>query len=166
MDSSPSSTRTRPTRSPDLKGAITHPKAALAKRDLNNFQPRLGVAWNFKKNWSFRSSFGISTVDLLSNDTNVAFEEYAASANIQPLRTDQRIAFRLSQGPGVIPYKLNSDGTVPFVGTNYSTRLATLFDPNMRMPYIMSWAGQSPVSALSDLASWRPLIRAPPVSGC
>ena len=27
-----------------LKGAITHPKGAIGKRDLNNFQPRLGVA--------------------------------------------------------------------------------------------------------------------------
>jgi hypothetical protein len=124
-----------------LKGAITHPTGALAKRDLNNFQPRLGLAWKFAKNLSFRSSFGISTVDLLSSDTNVAFEEYSASVNVQAPPGDPRVAFRLSQGPGAIPYKVNADGTVPFVGTNYSARQATLFDPNMRMPYIMTWAG-------------------------
>lgn len=122
-------------------GAITHPKGFLAQRDLNNFQPRLGLAWNFRKNLVFRSSFGLSTVELLSADANVAFEEYAAAANLQAPPGDPRIAFRLSQGPGAIPYRVNADGTVPFVGTNYSQRQATLFDPNMRMPYIMSWSG-------------------------
>jgi len=122
-----------------LMGAITHPTGPLAKRDLNNFQPRVGLAWRFAKNWSFRGSFGVSTLDLLSNDSNVAFEEYTASANIQQVSGDPRAAFRLSQGPGVIPYKVNADGTVPFIGTNLSQRQATLYDPNMRMPYIMSW---------------------------
>jgi hypothetical protein len=121
-------------------GAIIHPKGLLARRDLNNFQPRVGLAWNFHQNMVIRSSFGISTVELLSNDTNVAFEEYAASANIQPRVGDPSVAFKLSQGPGPIPYTVNPDGTVPFVGTNYGQRSATWFDPIMRMPYIMSWS--------------------------
>jgi hypothetical protein len=121
-------------------GAITHPKGSLSKRDLNNFQPRLGLAWGFRKNMVFRSSFGVTTSELLAADTNVAFEEYAASANIQAPPGDPRIAFRLSQGPGTIPYRVNPDGTVPFFGTNFSGRQATWIDPNMRMPYIMNWA--------------------------
>jgi hypothetical protein len=121
-------------------GAITHPTGFLAKRDLNNFQPRLGLAWSFRRNTVFRSSFGISTSELLAADTNIAFEEYAASANVQAPPGDPRLAFRLSQGPGRIPFTVNPDGTVPFVGTNYSARQATWFDPNMRMPYIMSWS--------------------------
>ena len=28
------------------KGAITHPKGPLASKDLNNFQPRVGLAWD------------------------------------------------------------------------------------------------------------------------
>ena len=35
-------------------GAIIHPKGALARKDLNNFAPRVGLAWNFKPNWVFR----------------------------------------------------------------------------------------------------------------
>jgi hypothetical protein len=121
-------------------GAITHPQGFLSKRDLNNFQPRLGVAWSFRKDMVFRGSFGITTSELLAADTNVAFEEYAASANIQPPPGDPRIAFRLSQGPGSIPYRVNSDGTVPFVGANFTGRQATWVDPNMRMPYILNWS--------------------------
>ena len=30
-----------------LMGAITHPKGIIGKRDLNNFQPRVGLSWNF-----------------------------------------------------------------------------------------------------------------------
>ena len=30
-------------------GAITHPKGPIGKRDLNNFQPRLGLAWSFSR---------------------------------------------------------------------------------------------------------------------
>ena len=30
------------------KGAITHPKGPLASKDLNNFQPRVGLAWQIK----------------------------------------------------------------------------------------------------------------------
>ena len=51
------------------------------------------------------------------------------------------MAFQLSQGPPNIPYTINSNGTVPFVGSNYSGRTATMWDPNMRMPYIASWSG-------------------------
>jgi len=103
-----------------LKGAITHPKGPLARRDLNNFQPRMGMAWNFAKNWAFRGSLGMATSDIMSPATNIMFEEYFASANVQSPPGDPRIAFRLSEGPPRIQYTINPDGTVPFVGTNYS----------------------------------------------
>jgi hypothetical protein len=123
------------------KGAIVHPREPLARRDLNNFQPRVGLAWAFRPRWVFRGSFGIATVDLLSPGTNMAFEEYSASAFIAPPPGDPRIAFLLSQGPPRISYTVNPDGTVPFVGQNFAGRSATWYDPGMRMPYIMTWSG-------------------------
>ena len=72
---------------------------------------------------------------------NLGFEEYFAESNVQPAPGDPRIAFLLSQGPPAFAYKTGADGTVPFGGTNYSARSATWFDPNMRMPYVMSWSG-------------------------
>ncbi|MBI4877051.1 MAG: TonB-dependent receptor [Acidobacteria bacterium] len=123
-----------------LMGAITHSKGALATKDLNNFQPRVGMAWTFRPKLVFRGNFGVMTQDLLSPSANLMFEEYYASASVQPAPGDPRIAFLLSQGPPVIRYTANPDGTVPFVGANYSGRGASWWDPNMRMPYIMNWS--------------------------
>jgi len=123
------------------RGAIVHTAGALAKRDLNNFQPRIGVAWNFHPKWVFRGNFGVITSDLLATRLNTNFEEYLATANIQAPVGDPRPVFRLSQGPPAFQFNINPDGSVPFVGTNYGQRNATWFDPYMRMPYVMNWSG-------------------------
>lgn len=122
-------------------GAIVHTGGALAKRDLNNFAPRLGIAWNFRPSWVFRGSFGIVHQDLFAAERNILFQEYLATANIQAPVGDPRHVFRLSQGPPNIQYDRQSDGSVPFIGTNFSGRPAHRWDPNMRLPYIMSWSG-------------------------
>lgn len=121
-------------------GAITHPKSPLARKDLNNFQPRLGVAWSFRPNWVVRGSFSVMSIDLLMNGVNQNFEEYLATASIQPLPGDPRVAFQLSQGPPSIPFQVAADGSVPFVGTNFSGRSASWYDPSMRMPYLTTWS--------------------------
>ena len=121
-------------------GAITHPKGLLGKRDLNNFQPRFGMAWNLHPKWVFRGSFGLITGDLFANGINQNFEEYLASANVQSLPGDPRIAFLLSQGPPAVSFNTAPDGSVPFVGTNFSARNISWYDPNLRKPYIMNWS--------------------------
>ncbi|MCC6392308.1 MAG: TonB-dependent receptor [Bryobacterales bacterium] len=122
-------------------GAIVHTPGQLARKDLNNFQPRLGLAWNFHPNFVFRSSFSLISIDLMTNDVNQNFEEYLAGANIQAPPGDPRTVFKLSQGPPPVNFTSNSDGSVPYVGTNYGGRNATWYDPNMRTPYIMNWSG-------------------------
>lgn len=123
-------------------GAITHPTSPLAKGDWNNFQPRLGLAWNFHPKWVFRSSFGIMTQDMyLTALTAQNFQEYVGTANVQQLPGNPNPAFILSQGPPSVNYALQSNGTVPYLGTNYSARNADWYDPNMRAPYIMMWSG-------------------------
>jgi len=122
-------------------GAITHPSGKLAKSDWNNFQPRLGMSWNFADKWVFRSSFGLITIDLLTNGVNQNFEEFFATAAVQNVPGDPRPAFYLSDGPGQVNFVTNPDGSVPFSGSNYSGRSASWYDPNMRMPYIMNWSG-------------------------
>jgi Carboxypeptidase regulatory-like domain len=121
-------------------GALTHPKGPLASKDLNNFQPRVGIAWNFRSKWVFRSSFGIMNPDLGANDIGQNFEEYQATTNVQSPSGDPRYAFRLSQGPPALNYPVKSDGSVSYVGTNYSARNASWYDPNMRTPYVMNWS--------------------------
>jgi hypothetical protein len=122
-------------------GAIVHAPGALAKKDLNNFQPRLGLAWTLSPKLVFRSSFGMTHSDLFTNGLNQNFEEYLATASIQSPVGDPRPVFRLSEGPPAYRFNIASDGSVPFVGTNYSGRNASWYDPNMRLPYVMTWSG-------------------------
>jgi hypothetical protein len=122
-----------------LPGAIVHKDGALAKSDLNNFQPRLGLAWTFHPKFVFRSSFGITHSDLFTNGLNQNFEEYQATASIQAPVGDPNHVFRISQGPPAYAFTVAPDGSVPFVGTNYSGRNASWYDPNMRLPYVATW---------------------------
>jgi len=124
-----------------LMGAITHPKGPLARRDLNNFAPRVGLAWNFRPKVVFRASFGLIHQDIFAQATNIMFNEYLATATVQAPVGDPRHVFKLSDGPPNIRFNVQPDGSVPFVGTNFSSRSASWFDPNMRMPYVMSWSG-------------------------
>ena len=120
-------------------GAITHPKGPIGKRDLNNFQPRLGMAWTFKPKWVFRASFGTMTVD--NTGIGGGFDEYAGTFNILQPVGDPRQVFQLGNGPGPIRYVVNSDGTVPYTGANFGSRNATWRDPNLRNAYVMNWSG-------------------------
>jgi len=122
-----------------MKGAIIHPSGSLAKRDLNNFQPRVGMAYKISDKMVFRGGFGLTTIDLFTSALDQNFEEYFTNVTIQRPSGDQRPAFFLSQGPGPIPYNILPNGTSPFVGVNYSARNATWYDPKMRSPYSMNW---------------------------
>ena len=124
-------------------GAITHPKGRIGNRDLNNFQPRLGLAYNFKPKWVFRASFGIMTVDSTSigGITGGGFDEYAGVFNILQPVGDPRHQFQLATGPGPQKFVVNADGTVPYTGANFGQRNATWRDPNLRNAYVMNWSG-------------------------
>ena len=118
-------------------GAITHPTGAIGKRDLNNFQPRVGVAWSFKPKWVYRTSFGIMTVDSAGQG---GFDEYAGNYNILQPVGDPRSVFQLSQGPGAFNYVVNANGTVPYTGANFGSRNATWRDPKLHNAYVMNWS--------------------------
>ncbi len=120
-------------------GAITHPKGTIGKHDLNNFQPRLGLAYNFKPKWVFRASFGIMTVD--PTGITGGFDEYAGNFNILQPVGDPRHQFLLANGPGPQRFVVNADGTVPYTGANFGARTAFWRDPNLRNAYVMNWSG-------------------------
>jgi len=121
------------------KGAITHPTGTIGKKDLNNFQPRVGLAWTFHPKWVYRASFGIMTVD--NTGIQGGFDEYRGDFNILQPVGDPRQVFQLSNGPGAIRYTVNPDGTVPYTGANYGNRTAFWRDPKLRNGYVMNWSG-------------------------
>ncbi|MGH9663447.1 MAG: hypothetical protein ACRD9L_03370, partial [Bryobacteraceae bacterium] len=122
-------------------GGLVNQPGPLANSDRNNFEPRAGLAWNFAPKMVFRSSFGVVHADIFAPTQDIMFDNYVATATVQAAPGDPNYVFRLSQGPPNITYNVQPNGSVPFVGTNYSTRTASLWDHNMRMPYVMSWSG-------------------------
>ncbi|MBM3812410.1 MAG: TonB-dependent receptor [Acidimicrobiia bacterium] len=121
------------------QGALLHPKGLLAGRDWNNLQPRVGLAYHFNPKWVFRGGFAVNTLDLWTNGLNENFEEYFASAVVQPEPGNPDVAFYLRNGPPRFSFNIAPDGSAPFVGTNFTGRSASYYDPNMRMPYTMNW---------------------------
>lgn len=132
-------------------GGITHPRARLSRPDRNNFQPRIGMAWNFSKRWVWRAGFAVNTLDVWTNGLRQNFDEYTAVANVQPPPGDPRVAFYLSQGPGAITYNTLPNGTAPFSGRNFGARPASLIDPNMRAPYVLNWNAGFQYQLSSDI---------------
>lgn len=124
-----------------MNGAITHPSGLLGNRDFKHFQPRIGVAYKISDKLAFRGGFGITTVDLFTTDFNQNFEEYSTTVSVQQPSGNPKPAFFLSQGPGNVNFNVLPNGTSPFVGTNYSARNATRYDPALRNPYAMNWNG-------------------------
>ena len=121
------------------KGALLHPSGPLSSRDLNNFQPRIGMAWSFSPKWVWRAGFAVNTLDLWTNDLRENFDEYLATASLQQPTGNPDVYFYLKQGPPPFKFDVLPNGTVPFVGTNYTGRSASYYDPNMRSPYILNW---------------------------
>ena len=78
---------------------------------------------------------------MFTNGLNQNFEEYQATASLQAPVGDPNYLFRLSHGPPSYQFNVAPDGSVPYVGTNYSGRNASWYDPNMRLPYIATWSG-------------------------
>jgi hypothetical protein len=63
------------------QGALLHPSSGLNRRDNNNFNPRLGLAWHPWSKWVFRGGFGMYTVDLKFPSLREQFDEYTAITN-------------------------------------------------------------------------------------
>jgi len=120
-------------------GALVHAAGPLSSSDRNNFQPRLGMAYNFAQDWVFRAGFAINTMDLWTNGLQENFEEYRGTAIVQQPTGNPDIAFNINQGPPSISLDLAPDGSFPFSGANFSGRTASWYDQNMRAPYVANW---------------------------
>lgn len=122
-----------------LKGAITHPTAPLNRRDNNNFQPRLGLAWHPLSKLVFRSGFAVNTLDV--KFPGGQFDDYTAVVNQQAAPGDPRPLYSISQGPNNVNFaaSMMSNGTAIYQGTNYGSRTATQWDPALRNPYVLNW---------------------------
>ena len=122
-----------------MTGGFIHPDSGLSRRDNNNFNPRIGLAWHPLPKWVFRGGFGIYTIDVKFPSSRGQFEEYVATTNQQAPPGDPTPVFQLSKGPAPASFTVRPNLTSPFVGTNYGSRSAEWWDPNMRNPYVMNF---------------------------
>ena len=121
------------------KGAVVHPKSSLAKTDSNNFNPRLGLAWHPLQKWVFRGGFGFYTVDVKFPSGRDQYDEFVGTAVQQALPGDPTPIYQISRGTRPPNPTVLADGSSPFIGTNYSGRNVSMWDPSLRNPYVMNW---------------------------
>jgi hypothetical protein len=120
------------------RGAIVHPTAGLNRRDNNNFNPRLGMAWHPYDKWVLRGGFGFYTVDVKFPLFREQYDEYVAIANQQALPGDPTPIYQISRGTSPAPFNI-VNGAAPFVGSNFGARGASRWDTDLRNPYTMNW---------------------------
>jgi len=119
-------------------GAITHPTKGLNRRDNNNFNPRLGLAWHPVEKWVFRGGFGFYTVDVKFPAGREMYDEYQGIALQQAAPGDPTPIYQISRATAPPPARI-VNGVAPFVGTNFGGRNISYWDPNLRNPYVMNW---------------------------
>jgi hypothetical protein len=67
------------------------------------------------------------------------FDDEVAQATQQQPPGNPLPLYQLSQGPNPLQYDINSSGVATFVGTNYSNRNVSYWDPNMHNAYVLNW---------------------------
>ncbi len=120
-------------------GAIIHPGSGLSRRDNNNFNPRIGLAWHPFQKWVFRGGFGMYTVDVKFPQERGNYDEYVATANQESAPGNPTPVYQLSQGPNPVQFNIRPNGTSPFMGSNFGSRSVEWWDPALRNPYTMNW---------------------------
>ncbi|MBL8233783.1 MAG: TonB-dependent receptor [Bryobacterales bacterium] len=119
-------------------GAIIHPTTGLNRRDNNNFNPRLGLAWHPLEKWVFRGGFGFYTVDVKFPAGREMYDEYQGIALQQAAPGNPTPIYQISRGTAP-PAANIVNGVAPFVGTNFGGRNISYWDPNLRNPYAINW---------------------------
>jgi hypothetical protein len=119
-------------------GGFIHDGEPLAGTDQNNFQPRIGLAWNLSPNTVFRAGFAVNTIDIKYPDQGGNFEEYRGAFQYDRPSGDPRSIFDFSDTPAP-HYNILADGTSPFSGANLGGREATFWDPNMKNAQAYNW---------------------------
>ncbi|MFN7934059.1 MAG: TonB-dependent receptor [Bryobacteraceae bacterium] len=119
-------------------GALTHPTSGLNRRDNNNFNPRLGLAWHPLQKFVFRGGFGFYTVDVKFPAGREMYDEYVGIAQQQANPGDPTPIYQISRGTAA-PSAVVRNGYSPYQGSNFGGRSVSWWDPNLRNPYVMNW---------------------------
>ena len=106
------------------------------KRDLNNFGPRVGFAWNARPNTVFRGAYGVY-YDYIPQDLLIANFTSSAGLVTNPIGSQAVVPFNFDQNAFVAPdlsTPILVAPTPPFTG-------ASIFvtPRNLATPYVQNW---------------------------
>mgnify|MGYP001047062146 CR=1 FL=1 len=127
-------------------GGWIQPKGGLYNRDNNNFQPRIGFAWNVTPNTVIRGGWALMTKDMniwYTNQSEIGGSSFFNTGNITPGNNVYTPLFHINQGvpapayPAMLP-----NGTIPSAGTNPQSRAngtLNVIPPDFHNPHTQNW---------------------------
>lgn len=113
----------------------------LYKKDLNNFGPNIGIAWDVFGNGKTALRSGYSIAYANDNLMNTVYNSVNDNIGLQTDVTAANTNFRLTGRPAIPTPAFRFPITIAEV---YATRQSSpppqeLIDPNLRMPYVQQW---------------------------
>ena len=124
-------------------GAWVQPKGFLWNRDNNNFQPRLGFAWNVEPNTVIRGGFAEMILDWnlgWTNQSEIGGGSFYNQTVTQPSNSYAPL-FNINSGvPAFVSVLQNSAGQIPTSASSPSARpTITVVPANYHNPYTLNW---------------------------
>ena len=124
-------------------GGWVQPKGFLWNRDNNNFQPRVGLAYNVERNTVVRAGFALMQLDWnlgYTQQAEIGGGSFYNQSVTQPSNSYTPL-FNINQGvPAFVPQVPLANGTIPTFATSPSARpTITVYPSNYHNPYTLNW---------------------------
>ncbi len=124
-------------------GGWTQPNGGLYNRDNNNFQPRVGVAWNVTPNTVIRGGYAIMTLDMnlwYSNQNEAGGGSFLSTGTVTQPANVYTPLFQIDQGvPAPVYPTRQANGTIPTAGLPQNRGTLVVIPKNFHNPYTQNW---------------------------
>jgi hypothetical protein len=127
-------------------GSWIQPKGGLYNRDINNFQPRIGFAWNATPNTVVRGGWALMHLDMnlwYTNQSEIGGSSFLNTGTISQPNNVYTPLFQIDQGvPAPVYPATLPNGTIPSAGTNPQGRAngtLNVIPADFHNPYTHNW---------------------------